>query len=441
MSTREHLGCDFGAYGSGLSSESKCQAYQDFRMLSFLMGVYEMRDVGLDTVRRNQLLWVLSAATFLIFFQAFMVAPIIPKLARVFDVSVGTIGLMVPAYLIPYGVTTLIYGPLSDRLGRRTIILISLVGFIVLTAITPLAHSASAMLWLRLVTGLVASGVVPIALALTGDLFPYNERGRALGWLFGAMAGGMAFGSTMGAVLEPFITWRGLFLAVAVLSLVVCMALLPYKSLFGIGNSDRPSVPFRNVIKAMAALLKVKRGARTYAYVLFNGIFHSGVFTWLGFYFVKRYGLSEMDVGLALLGYGIPGFLFGPLIGRLADHAGRNRLIPIGLAIAGLSTAAFAWHLPVMMAAIFVTTLSLGYDMTQPLLAGIVTDLSPKRGLAMGLNVFCLFLGFGLGSLVFSGALLLGFDMAFILFAISAVFGAALAIPMFRSETRPRAEV
>ncbi len=73
---------------------------------------------GEDRGRGERLLWVLSAATFLIFFQAFMVAPILPRLAELFRVPVGTIGLIVPAYLIPYGAATLVYGPPSDRFGR-----------------------------------------------------------------------------------------------------------------------------------------------------------------------------------------------------------------------------------------------------------------------------------------------------------------------------------
>lgn len=396
-----------------------------------------MSSLTSDARRRQRLLLVLAAATFLIFFQAFMVAPLIPVLARDFRVPPTTIGEIVPAYLIPYGVTTVIYGPLSDRWGRRSIIVCSLGGFILLTAITALANSAAVMFGLRVATGLVASGVIPIALALTGDLFPYAQRGRALGWLFGAMAGGMAFGSTTGAMLEPLITWRGLFLGVAALSVAVLVALLPYTSLLGTRDSTRTPVPFRRVVGAMVSLLKVKRGARTYAYVLFNGIFHSGIYTWLGFYFVKRYGLNEIDVGLALLGYGIPGFLFGPIIGRWADRMGRRRLIPMGLVIAGLSAAAFALHAPEIVPKIAVITLSLGYDLTQPLLAGIVTNLSPQRGLAMGLNVFFLFIGFGLGSLAFSWALLLGFDVAFLVFAVCAVLAAGLAIPVFRSEIAP----
>ncbi|WP_133626725.1 MFS transporter [Fonticella tunisiensis] len=74
---------------------------------------------------RNKLLWLLSGATFLIFFQAYMVAPLIPKLANVFGLSAESIGLIVPAYLIPYGIATLLYGPLSDRLGRQPIIFTS----------------------------------------------------------------------------------------------------------------------------------------------------------------------------------------------------------------------------------------------------------------------------------------------------------------------------
>jgi MFS family permease len=129
-----------------------------------------------------------------------------------------------------------------------------------------------------------------------------------------------------------------------------------------------------------------------------NAIFHSGVFTWLGVYFSRRHGLGEVGIGLALLGYGVPGFLLGPIIGRAADRCGRRWLIPSGLAIGGLAAAALMPDMPLVLAALAVTVLSLGYDMTQPLLAGIVTALGGRRGgQAMGLNVLTLFTGFGIG--------------------------------------------
>ena len=390
----------------------------------------------IDKRKRESLLWILSAATFMIFFQAFMVAPLIPRLAALFAVSVETMGLVVPAYLIPYGLATLVYGPLSDRLGRGKIIFGSLLGFIFLTAFTATAKSASEMIVLRLVTGLGASGVVPIALALIGDLFPFQERGRPLGWLFGAMAGGMAFGSTAGVMLEPVITWQGLFLGASALGVLMLIFLLPYRFILASRPSAQAPTSVRNLVAAYKGLLASVRGRRTYGYVLINAVFHSGVYTWLGLYFSLRYGLGAIGIGLALLGYGVPGFLLGPPIGRIADRWGRSRMIPIGLAVAGLSATALALDLPVIAAALLVTLLSLGYDMTQPLLAGIVTDLSPNKGQAMGLNVFTLFTGFGVGSLVFSAAMTaLGLEAALVTFGVVALLGGAAAVPLFRDET------
>lgn len=385
--------------------------------------------------QREHLLRVLSAATFLIFFQAFMVAPLIPRLAGVFGVSVETMGLVVPAYLIPYGFATLAYGPLSDRLGRGRVIFGSLVAFILLTMVTATAGSARSMTVLRLVTGLGASGVVPIALALIGDLFPFPERGRPLGWLFGAMAGGMAFGSTAGVMLEPVVSWRGLFLGVATLTTAVLVLLLRYRSLLMVRPTGAPRVPYGKILEGYWALLGSRRGRQTYGYVLLNAVFHSGVYTWLGLYFARGYGLGEIGIGLALLGYGVPGFLLGPVVGRVADRWGRSRIIPRGLAIAGASAAALALDLPVVVAALLVTLLSLGYDMTQPLLAGIVTDLGPNKGQAMGLNVFTLFTGFGIGSLVFTAAMALGLRGAFVIFGAVALVAAGAAVPLFRAET------
>ena len=91
---------------------------------------------------------------------------------------------------------------------------------------------------------------------------------------------------------------------------------------------------------------------------------------------------------------------------------------------------------PLVIAAVVVTLLSLGYDMTQPLLAGIVTALGGQRGgQAMGLNVFMLFTGFGLGSLLFGAALQLGFGAALALFSLMQLVAAIAALPLFRSET------
>lgn len=387
-----------------------------------------------DARRRERLLWLLAATTFFVFFQGYMIAPLIPRLAAVFDVSVQTIGLAVPAYLIAYGTATLIYGPLSDRVGRRPVIITSLSMFILLTVLTGFAQSSTELTTLRLITGLGAGGVVPLALMLIGDLFPYQERGRPIGWLFGAMAGGMAFGSVAGVLLEPLISWQGLFWGVAALAAATLLGLLSYHELLDHRRAIvQPSLAA--IARGYWSLLESTRGQRTYAYVFLNAVFHSGVFTWLGVYFSRRYGVGEIGIGLALLGYGVPGFLFGPAIGRMADRLGRHHLIPLGLILAGAAAGALALPIPIVLAPVLVTLLSLGYDLTQPLLAGIVTDLGPKRGQAVGLMAFILFLGFGVGSLIFGAMLTLGIATDLVIFGGCAIAAGVVALSLFRDET------
>ena len=383
---------------------------------------------------RERLLRLLAAAAFVIFFQAFMVAPILPQLAQGFGVPPERVGLIVPAYLIPYGAATLVYGLLADRLGVWRVMAASLAAFAALTVLTATANSVGQLAMWRFLTGLGASGVVPLGLVLVGRLFPYERRGRPLGWLFGAMAGGMAFGSTFGALLEPVVGWRGLFLTVGVAGGALLLALASSQGIIPGATAAGTRLP--DLFRGYRDLLLNPRGRRTYGFVLLNSMFHSGVFTWLGLYFERRYGLGPVGVGLALLGYGIPGFLLGPVIGRIADRRGRGRLLPVGLLLGAFAAAGLTLDAPLLLAAVAVTVLSLGYDMTQPLLAGVVTALGGQRpGQAMGLNVCLLFTGFGLGSLLFGGLLRFGFGTTLALFAAAELALAAVAVRLFRSET------
>jgi predicted MFS family arabinose efflux permease len=386
-------------------------------------------------VASRWMLPVICSAAFLVFVQAFMVAPLIPRLAAVFHSPVGWIGLAVPAYLLPHGLATLVWGPLSDRLGRRTVILGSLLLFIAFTLASASAGSIEAFLVWRVATGIGAAGIVPISLTLIGDVVPFAQRGRALGWLFGSIAGGTATGATVGALMEPVVGWDGLFLLVAALTAALVVVAV------GAGafpRLQRPAAPAQAVIvRGYAALLSLARAQRTYAYVLINAVVQSGVYTWLGVYLHQRFGLGEVGIGLALLGYGIPGLLFGPVIGRLADRHGRARIIPAGVALTGTCALLLAVPLPLVAVQLAVVTLSLGFDLTQPLLAGIVTDLHGNRAQAVGLMAFTLFTGFGLGSLLFQWALAWGFTTALMAFGVAALLAAAVGWRVFRDE-RPR---
>lgn len=381
----------------------------------------------------RRMLALICSAAFLVFVQTFMVAPLIPRLSVLFASPVAWVALAVPGYVIPQGLATLWSGPLSDRFGRRGVILASLLVFSVLTAATAAANHVGAFIAWRVATGIAAAGIVPIGLTLIGDVVPYARRGRAVGWLFGAIAGGTAAGAAVGALLEPLVGWRGLFLAVAILCFLTLIVALAADAL-----PRLPRAAGAAVLTAYARLLALPRGRRTYAYVLLNAILISGVFTWLGVYLHQRFALSESGIGLVLLGYGIPGLLFGPIIGKLADRYGRARIIPAGVALTGLCALLLALPLPLNGVRVAIILLSLGFDLTHPLLAAIATNLGGERGQAVALMAFSLFTGFGIGSLLFQAALALGFSGALALFAAVAWLAAGAAVFLFRTE-RPHA--
>jgi predicted MFS family arabinose efflux permease len=387
-------------------------------------------------VEREALLRRLAGVTFVIFFQAYMVAPIVPALSHIFAAPQTAVAHIVPAYLIPYGVATLIYGLVADWAGIHRVLYGSLAAFAGLTLLSASATSVDQLAAWRIATGLGAGGVVPLALVLVGRAFPYEQRGRPLGWLFGAMAGGMAFGSPCGALLMPLIGWRGLFVMVGLVGAMLLLVLLPYRRFLAAATPPQ-TIKLPDVFSGYRQLLRNARARRTYGYVLVNSMFHSGVFTWLAVYLEQRNRLDAVHVGLALLGYGVPGFLLGPFIGRLADRYGRARIVPLGLALSALGAAALCMSVPVQAIPLVAMILSLGYDMTQPLFGGIVTSLGGQRpGQAMGLNVFTLFVGFGLGSLLFGVILAHGFEMALGLFAACELVAAAVSLSLFNSERR-----
>lgn len=393
-----------------------------------------MKDI--QTTKRDYLLRILSAATFIIFFQLYMVAPLIPSLSDFFKVSEQKVGLIVPAYLLPYGISTLFFGLLSDKIGPKKIILASLLLFSILTALTALSQSVNQLIIWRLITGIGASGVVPIALAWIGQSYTFEERGRPLGWLFGAMAGGGAFGSSVGVIVEPFIGWKMLFVSVAVIGAIVWIILYKAYKKTAAPKAAQHELTLNKVFTGYKQLLSTQRGTTAYIFVLLNAIFHAGVFTWLGLYFQKTFNLNGIEIGLALLGYGVPGFLLGPYIGKLADKVGRRKLLPLGLGLSALSAVILVFNIPLGLAALAVTILSMGYDLTQPLLAGIITQVGKERsGQAMGLNVFMLFVGFGLGSYLFGLALKLSLSQALIIFSIFQVTLSLIAFPLFKKET------
>lgn len=380
------------------------------------------------------LMYILAAAAFLVLFQAYLVAPLIPALSVSFHVPVAQMGLLVPAYTIPYGLSSFVYGPISDRVGRKPILL-ALFGLLALSCLLiPFSGNISQLLLIRIVAGLATGGIVPVSVSLIGDVFAYEKRGKQIGLLFGAMAGGISFGASLGIFFNPILGWRNEFLIAGALSLGVFVLAVINHRVFPEYKATPAAASPVALVKDSWHLLCSGNGRRLYSYIFLNGMFHSGVFSWLGYYFKTKYALADQGIGLALLGYGIPGMLLGVTIGKLADRYGRHKIIPAGLALGALAAGTLIFHLPVWWCTVAITVLSLGYDMTQPLFAGMATSVGSEttRGLAVGLSACLLFLGYGTGSYLFQTLISAGLHISFAVFSgIELVLG-LLALKVFK---------
>src|SRR5271163_4455721 len=153
-------------------------------------------------------LWVMAAIVFAIVYSNYMVPPLIPALSREFSVSPYQLGWLIPGFLIPYGISTLVYGALSDRWGRAPM-LVALLCFATTTMMmVSFAGSWRTLLIARILSGVGCGGIVTIALAIVGDRYPYEVQGRPMGRMFGAIAAGNRFGLTLGPILNSLVGWR-----------------------------------------------------------------------------------------------------------------------------------------------------------------------------------------------------------------------------------------
>lgn len=155
------------------------------------------------------------AVALLVFYSNYMVAPLILAFSREFGVPPDALGWLVPCFSIAYGVSTLFYGVLSDRLGRTPVLRILLPLASLTALMISFATTAREPVRLRILSGIESGGIVTIALASMGDRYPYVVQGRPMGVIFGAIAAGMGLGSSLGPILNPVFGWRSEFRTLA----------------------------------------------------------------------------------------------------------------------------------------------------------------------------------------------------------------------------------
>jgi len=175
----------------------------------------------LAAARRAPPLSLIAAATALGFCALHMVVPTLPVLARVFDRGPAEVQLVLTLYFLGIAAGQLIYGPLSDRFGRRPVLLAGLSAFLVGTALCGFAPTLRALIAGRVLQAIGACAGLVLGRAIIRDVYDRDASARGIALVMMAMTLAPAVSPAIGAYLALWFGWRAMFALLAVFGLGV----------------------------------------------------------------------------------------------------------------------------------------------------------------------------------------------------------------------------
>jgi predicted MFS family arabinose efflux permease len=377
-------------------------------------------------MNKTKTLFVLGMAGFIVTAVNLVVSPILPAIAHSIHSDIARAGLLITAYMLPFGIFQVIYGPLADRFGKKQVIAFALSLFTLATGLCSLGKTIMSLILFRALTGIFAAAIIPISFALIGDIFPAQERQGAIGSFLGLAFLGQGFSMIIGGVIAYLLSWRGVFITYAILSLVPTLLFLTnYSRLPGEKQPQRhPFAPFKILLGETNHLL-------TYLVILLEGLFILGSFSFIGSYISHVYHFNNLLIGTIMTVFGVMTVVGGRLTGKLALRMGARRLLSCGLTIAALANLTIYFSGRYLFLLVLGTAeLGLGFVLAHSTLLNMATEFSPMaRGAAMSLVAFFFMSAGGIGTAI--GGLLIakfGLELLFL------IYGLALLLTLLLSQ-------
>jgi AAHS family 4-hydroxybenzoate transporter-like MFS transporter len=169
----------------------------------------------------TRLLLTCAAVLFLDGFDTQAMGYVAPPLAKEWGLSKAALGPVFSAALFGLMIGALVFGPLADRVGRKAIIIGSMLAFGIGALVTAAVHDVTTLLIIRFLTGLGLGGAMPNAIALTSEFNPHRRRATMVMIMFCGFSVGAALGGLLAAGLIPRFGWRSVFIVGGVAPLVM----------------------------------------------------------------------------------------------------------------------------------------------------------------------------------------------------------------------------
>jgi DHA1 family bicyclomycin/chloramphenicol resistance-like MFS transporter len=340
---------------------------------------------------------------------ALIYTPSIPDMAREFGRYVGDVQLTLTFYVIAFGACQLVHGPLSDRYGRRRLLLIGLALFAIGSLLCLLANDVPALFAARFVQAVGACAGVVVTRAAMRDLYGPVDAARALSIIAIAIAISPMIAPTIGGFLHVHFGWRASFELMALIASVLC-ALVWWR------------MPETNAaLRAEASIWSIMTGGfrlliktrRFYAYAATLACAGGGFFgfmTGAPVVMIDLYGLDPDEYGM-LTAFPSIGFVCGSVVSnRLTTRLGVDRLVAAGTMIqlvGGILAAAIALYGWIDIMAVFAPMFiyAFGNGLVIPNAMSASMNLHPGiAGAAAALSGFAQMTGASLGSAALSWA-------------------------------------
>ena len=346
---------------------------------------------------KKKITLILGLAGFVAMADNWVVAPILPSIAQNLNVDVASASIVITAYMLPFGLFQLLYGYLAERFGKRQVITFSISMFTIATALCAFAIAIPNLAAYRALTGMFAASIMPVSLALIGDIFPMEERQAAIGSFMGISFLGQGLSMAIGGSIAYFLNWRGVFLVYAGLAVISSTLMFTIgKKIPSTKNKDTKALaPYINILKNPSSVI-------IYALVIFEGMFIIGSFSFLGGFIKKAFELNNFAIGMVMTAFGLMALLAGKKSGKVVEKIGRKKTAILGLSfafIADLLLVTLGSSLPIVVIA--VGLLGFGFMMAHSTFLTIATEFAAKaRGIAMSLVAFCFMGGGGIGTAI-----------------------------------------
>ena len=168
--------------------------------------------------------------------------PSLPQLASFFETSASMTQLTLTTAMIGLAVGQLLLGPLSDKVGRKKPLIISLVIYIISTVLIVFSSNIETMIVLRVIQGLSSAGSVVISRAVATDLYRGREMTRFFGLLMTINGIAPIISPILGSLLLEYISWKGVFVFLALIGVIVLFFCFRLKESLNVENRLQGSI-------------------------------------------------------------------------------------------------------------------------------------------------------------------------------------------------------